>query len=257
MTEGKLIKASIITVCYNSSKTILENIKSVNDQTHKNIEHIFIDGKSDDDTLEIIKRNSERDLKLISEKDGGIYDAMNKGVKAASGNFICFLNSDDVYTNEHVIAAVAQSFSTKNVDLVFGNIKYFNQRNNFVRSFSSPNNFNDVLIGHQIPHPAFFIKTNVVRELEGPFDTSYKISSDFKQQIFLAYNYDLKFVKLNKTLVNMRTGGASNKSIINRLVGWRELLESYKEITGQNGIIFLLKKIIRNFSGLTQFRLKI
>ena len=244
MTEGKLIRASIITVCFNSSNTILNNIRSVNNQSHKNIEHIFIDGESDDDTLEIIKRNSARDLKLISEKDEGIYDAMNKGVQVANGDFICFLNSDDVYTNEHVIAAVAESFSKKNVDLVFGNIEYFDQKNNFIRTFSSPNNFNDVLKGQQIPHPAFFINTKVLSEIEGPFDTSYKISSDFKQQIFLAYNYHLKFFKLNKTLVNMRIGGVSNKSFINRLIGWREVLESYKEITGQNGIIFLLKKII-------------
>lgn len=254
MTEGKLIKASIITVCYNSSKTILENIRSVNDQSHKNIEHIFIDGDSDDDTLEIIKKNSVRDLKLISEKDKGIYDAMNKGVKVANGDFICFLNSDDVYTNEFVIAEVAQSFSKKNVDLVFGNIKYVDKRNNFIRSFNSPNKFNDVLKGHQIPHPAFFLKTNIAKKLEGPFDVSYKISSDFKQQIFLAYNYDLKFFKLNKTLVNMRTGGASNKSFFNRFIGWREVLDSYKELTGQNGIFLLLKKIIINFSGLMKSR---
>ena len=250
MTEGKLIRASIITVCYNSSYTILENIRSVNNQSHKNIEHIFIDGESDDNTLEIIKSNSTRDLKLISEKDRGIYDAMNKGVQIANGDFICFLNSDDVYTNEHVIADVAQSFSKKNVDLVFGNIKYFDKRNNYKRSFNSPNKFSDVLKGHQIPHPAFFIKTIVAKKLEGPFDASYKISSDFKQQIILAYNYDLKFFKLNKTLVSMKTGGASNKSFFNRLIGWIEVLKSYKEITGKSGVIFLIKKIIINSIGL-------
>lgn len=254
MTEGNLIRASIITVCYNSSNTILENIRSVNNQSHKNIEHIFIDGVSDDNTLEIIKSNSTRDLKLISEKDRGIYDAMNKGVQIANGDFICFLNSDDVYTYEFVIEDVAQSFSKKDVDVVFGNIKYFDKRNNYVRSFNAPNKFNDVLKGYQIPHPAFFIKTSIAKKLEGPFDPSYKISSDFKQQIFLAYNYDLKFFKLNKTLVNMRTGGASNKSFINRLVGWREVLDSYKELTGQNGIVILLRKLIINFSGLIKSR---
>ena len=249
-----MLKASIITVCFNSSKTILDCIESVNMQSHSNLEHIFIDSNSTDQTVNFIKRHSTRKFRIVSEEDEGLYDAMNKGVRLASGNFICFLNSDDVYTYEFVIEDVAQSFSKKDVDVVFGNIKYFDKRNNYVRSFNAPNKFNDVLKGYQIPHPAFFIKTSIAKRLEGPFDASYKISSDFKQQIFLAYNYDLKFFKLNKTLVNMRTGGASNKSFINRLVGWREVLDSYKELTGQNGIVILLRKLIINFSGLIKSR---
>lgn len=254
MIDCKLMKASIITVCHNSSKQIFRNIVSVNNQTYENIEHIFIDGASNDNTLDIIKKNSTRDLVYISEKDEGIYDAMNKGVNIARGDFICFLNSDDVYSNKFVILEVAEHFIKKNVDLIYGNIKYFDQRNNYIRSFNSPNKFNDVLRGHQIPHPALFIKTAIAKELEDPFDSSYKISSDFKQQIFLAYNYDLKFFRINKTLVNMRAGGASNKSLINRISGWKEVLESYKEITGKNGIVFLLKKVIINFLGLIKSR---
>ena len=100
-------KVSIVTVCLNSSKFIQKNIESVNKQTYKNIEQIFVDGKSKDNTLEIIKKNASRDSKIISEKDKGIYDAMNKGVKISNGDIICFLNSDDSYTDNFSISSTS------------------------------------------------------------------------------------------------------------------------------------------------------
>lgn len=116
MTYSQNPKVSIITVCFNSSRFIQKNINSVNKQSYENIEHVFVDGQSGDNTVEIIQENSFRDSKLISEKDRGIYDAMNKGVKISNGEIICFLNSDDIYSYDYVITEVVEFFVTRNVD---------------------------------------------------------------------------------------------------------------------------------------------
>ena len=135
------MKISIITVTYNSEKTINDTIQSVLTQSYSNIEYIIIDGKSNDSTLEIIKEylplfNGR--LKYISEKDSGIYDAMNKGIKLASGDIIGIINSDDFYKSNNVIATVANAFNDNSIDVVFGNIQFVNPNNvtRIVRKYS-------------------------------------------------------------------------------------------------------------------------
>ena len=123
-----MLKASIITVCFNSSKTILDCIESVNMQSHSNLEHIFIDSNSTDQTVNFIKRHSTRKFRIVSEEDEGLYDAMNKGVRLASGNFICFLNSDDFFNYKNVIEIVSQEFERNELDIVYGNIDYVNEQ---------------------------------------------------------------------------------------------------------------------------------
>ena len=177
-------KVSIVTVCFNSSKFIQKNINSVNKQSYGNIEHIFIDGGSRDNTVEIIKKNSLKDLKLISEKDRGIYDAMNKGVNISSGEIICFLNSDDIYSNDFVISEVVSKFIKQNLDLVYGNIVYLDKRDKLIRTFRSPRKFNYVLEGHQHLIQLCLL-VQEFKKLKIPFDPKYKISSDFKQQTFV------------------------------------------------------------------------
>ena len=242
-----MIKASIITVCFNSSKTILDCINSVNMQTYKNIEHIFIDSISTDETVKIIKKNCKRDFYIISEEDRGVYDAMNKGVKIACGSFICFLNSDDFYCNKNLIEVISKQFEEKELDIIYGNIDYINANKNFIRTFYSPNKFKDVLRGFQIPHPAIFIKSSHLKNLDHPFNDEYKIASDFGQQIYLAHNFDLKTLKINKSLVSMRIGGLSS-GIINRVIGWLEISKIFNQITGKKGFIFLIKKVLINFT---------
>ena len=240
-----MLKASIITVCFNSSKTISDCIRSVNIQTYKNLEHIFIDSNSKDNTLEIINKNSNREFRIISEDDKGIYYAMNKGVKIAVGDFICFLNSDDFYNYENAIEIIAKKFEENDLDIVYGNIDYVNAKKKFIRTFNSPNKFQDVLNGYQIPHPAIFIKSYYLRNLEFPFNLKFKIASDFGQQIYLAYNYNLKTAKIDKSLVQMRTGGFSSK-ISNRMIGWIETAKIYSQITKNIGFVFLIKKVSNN-----------
>lgn len=240
-----MLKASIITVCFNSSKTILDCIESVNMQSYSNLEHIFIDSNSTDQTVNFIKRNSTRKFRIISEYDEGIYDAMNKGVRFASGNFICFLNSDDFFHYKNVIEMVSKEFERNNLDIVYGNIDYVNEKKQYIRTFNSPEKFIEVLNGFQIPHPALFVKTTCLKNLDYSFNKKFKIASDFGQQIYLAHNYNLKTSKIDKSLVQMRTGGLSSK-FINRVIGWMETVRIYNQITKKNGFIFALKKVLNN-----------
>ena len=242
-----MIKVSIITVCFNSSKTILDCINSVNMQTYKNIEHVFIDSLSTDETVKIIKKNSKKDFCIVSEEDRGVYDAMNKGVKIASGSFICFLNSDDFYCNKNLIEVISKQFREKDLDIIYGNIDYVSANKKFIRTFYAPNNFYDVLSGFQIPHPAIFIKASHLKNLEYPFNNKYKIASDFGQQIYLAHNFNLKTLKISKSLVSMRIGGLSS-GIKNRVIGWLETSKIFNQITKKKGFIFLIKKILINFT---------
>ena len=120
------MRISIVTICYNSEKTILDTINSVNDQLYKNIEHVFIDGLSKDSTLEIIKKKSLRLNKLISEKDIGIYDAMNKGIKHSTGEYLLFLNSDDILFEEDTISKIVNQIKSHSLDALYGNIVFMN-----------------------------------------------------------------------------------------------------------------------------------
>ena len=240
-----MLKASIITVCLNSARTIYDCIESVNMQTYKNLEHIFIDGNSIDETKYIIKKHSKKNFFILSEDDKGVYEAMNKGVEIASGNFICFLNSDDFYCHKDVIEMISRKFDENKLDLVYGNIDYVNSKKRIIRTFKSPNKFKDVLNGFQIPHPAIFIKSSFLKSLDYPFDDKSKIASDFGQQIFLASKFNLSTLKINKSLVHMRTGGLSSK-FINRIIGWQETSKIYNKITKKKGFIFLLKKVLNN-----------
>ena len=245
--DMRSIKFSIITVCLNSSKTILSNIQCINKQTYKNLEHIFIDSNSTDNTLDIIKSSSQRDFIIKSEIDNGIYDAMNKGLKFATGDYISFLNSDDFYSSEHIIEEVNEILVKNDLDILYGNIDYINSKMECVRTFRSPSKFTDVLKGFQIPHPAIFIKTEILKNLDFPFNPNNQIASDFEQQIYLAKFYLLKTKRLDKSLVKMRLGGKSSQLIF-RLIGWRETARSYKKITDKNGFFFLIKKIFNKFN---------
>ena len=123
-----MIRFSIVTVCFNSEKTILKTIESIANQSFIDFEHIIIDGGSNDNTLEIIKSNSKYNLNLISEKDDGIYDAMNKGVDISKGQIIVFLNSDDFFASTEVLKIVNNTFLKNDSDIVYGNIQMINKK---------------------------------------------------------------------------------------------------------------------------------
>ena len=232
------MKISIITVSFNSASTILETINSVNDQSYKNIEHVFIDGLSTDNTLDIIKKKSIRNPLIISEKDNGLYDAMNKGIKLATGDVIGILNSDDFYKNEFVIQKIANEFEIRGVDMVYGNIDYINKDKKIVRFWkSSIYEINSFKTAWHPPHPSLFVK-KIVYEKYGHFDTDFKIASDFELMLRFFERHSLSSSYLNDTIVTMLLGGVSN-TFSGVLKGRDEIMRAFKKNKIRSSFFYL------------------
>ena len=202
----------------NSEQTIEQSIKSLINQSYQNIEHIIIDGCSTDNTISIIKKYNDKISKIISEKDDGIYFALNKGLELATGDIIGFLHSDDQYFSKEVLNDVVKSFKEKNVDCVIGDLVFLNlDKNKIVRYYrgsSDPQlNFN---YGIMPPHPSVFLKKSIY-DAYGSFDTRYTIAAD--------YDFLLRIIKINKVsyhyikkiFVQMNLGGLSTKSLFHKL----------------------------------------
>lgn len=209
-----MIKFSIITVVKDRAHTIENAIRSILKQDYKNFEIIVVDGKSTDGTLEILK-NYKKDLKtLISENDNGVYDAMNKGLKHANGDVVCFLNSDDYFANKDVLSSLNSAFETNNYDIVYGEIIYITNsipykiirywKSNFINKKS-------FLLGHHPPHPAFYAKKELYDKF-GNFSIKFPIIADYELMMRFFNNCNNTFY-LQKICVVMRLGGLSNKSL--------------------------------------------
>ncbi|MDF1617759.1 glycosyltransferase family 2 protein [Petrocella sp. FN5] len=240
---------SIITVCYNSEKYIESAIKSVLSQNYSNIEYIVIDGGSTDRTLDIVRKYSEHSsirIKVISEPDEGIYDAMNKGVKLAEGDIIGILNSDDFYINNKVITWVVNTFEATNADMVYGNLVFVDRQdtNRIVRVWDTFKG--EFLKGWNPPHPSTFIKKSIYKEF-GYYKKEYKISSDYDLFFRMIEIGKVNHHHLNKTLVKMRVGGASTSGWKSNYVGSKEIYMTLKEhnVRFRRWIVLsrLLKKI--------------
>ena len=214
------MKISIITVTFNSDKFLEETILSVKNQTYKNIEYIIIDGDSNDNTINIIKKYSNFINIFITEKDNGIYDAMNKGLKLATGDIIGFLNSDDMYFDNNVLSKIASNF-TSNIECLYGNIVFVNSNDTniiirkYISKYFKPKYFQ---YGFMPAHPSFYAKKELYNKV-GFFKLGYKISADFDflLRALLIHNSRYKFI--NMTFVKMRYGGVSttikNKILLN------------------------------------------
>jgi glycosyltransferase involved in cell wall biosynthesis len=209
---------SIITATYNSAATILDCLDSINKQTFPHVEHIVIDGASSDDTCSLVKKNSAKSI-LTSEKDQGIYDAMNKGLAKASGDIIGILNSDDTYLSATILQKVADLFEQTNADAVYGDLIYSNPQTGRVTRSWKAGSFskNAFLYGWMPPHPTFFVKKTVYEQLGG-FNLNLYTAADYELMLRFLYRYGIKVAYLPEVLVNMRTGGASNRSIRNRVL---------------------------------------
>ena len=241
------VKVSVITVCRNSERTIEQCVNSVKAQSHSNIEHIVIDGASNDKTITLIKNINTPNLILISEKDGGIYDAMNKGMEYASGDIIGFLNSDDWYASKDVIKNVAFLFHQKKVSAVFSNVCFVsrNNKNRITRFYRGDNfNLNMLKYGMMPPHPGIFINRNFALKV-GKFNTDYKISADFDFVCRMVKATGFTVAHLNKTTVNMTPGGASNSGIKSKVILNLEILRSCKEHKIPTSFLYLLVKYLK------------
>jgi glycosyltransferase involved in cell wall biosynthesis len=213
------MKVSVITVCYNASLTIADTINSVLLQNHPDIEYIIIDGKSSDDTLRIIREYGNRISHVVSEKDNGMYDAINKGIGMASGEMIAILNSDDFYVNESVISGVVKWMNREKVDSVYGDLDYvaFDDITRLKRHWKSGKYKDGMFLeGWMPPHPAFFVKKKCYEDY-GLFNTTLRTAADYELMLRFLHKYKVSTSYIPEVLVKMRVGGMSNISFRNRI----------------------------------------
>ena len=247
------MKVSIITATNNSEKTIEDCIKSLIGQVYMNIEFIIIDNNSTDSTLKIIERYKlkNRSIKLISESDNGLYDALNKGVSYASGDIIGFLHSDDLYFDCYSIFDVVSFLRDNKSDGVYGDLQYVNKENTdkVIRLWKSRVYHSKLLkMGWMPAHPTLFLKKHVY-EKHGGFETSYKISADYDFMLRILKDKTLEFGYLPIVITKMRVGGASNRSLKNIIQKTRE---DYK-VVSSNNIGGWFSILLKNISKIKQF----
>lgn len=248
-------KVSIITVCYNAASTIEDAILSVLNQHYDNIEYIIVDGVSRDNTLGIVGKYKNKIAKIISEPDKGIYDAMNKGLRVATGNIIGILNADDIYASDDVISRVVQRMELENADVLWGDLIYVKsgEEAKIMRIWKSsayaPSKFRR---GWMPPHPTFFVRKTVY-EKYGLFRPDFKIAADYELMLRFVEKYKVRSVYLPEVLVKMRVGGATSKSILNIKNIVRYKLEDYKawKINGL-GVSFVIV-FLKPLSKITQY----
>jgi glycosyltransferase len=218
------MKISVITVTYNSAATVAATLRSVAAQTHAGVEHIVVDGASSDDTLAIVKKYGRPDTKVWSEADRGIYDAMNKGLRMASGDFVGFLNADDTYAGPEVLADIAQAAQSGHVDVIYGDLVYVrrNRPESVLRYWRSGAFSRSKLgFGWMPPHPTFYVRKSLVDSLGG-FDPELRISADYDFMLRCLTRPGTGVAYIPKVLVRMSAGGASNRSVRALLMKSRE-----------------------------------
>lgn len=231
------MKITIITATYNSGATLRDTIKSVLGQTYLDYEHIIVDGKSKDATLDIIREyepHYQGKLRWISEPDKGIYDAMNKGIRMATGDIVGLLNSDDFYTSNDVLEHVAKALSDSNVDAIYGDIHYVNDDDltHCVRYYSSRVFSRGLMrLGFMPAHPSFYCRRTIY-EKYGLFDTSLRVAADFENLLRLIFVNRIRTKYIPEDFVTMRTGGASSSGIVSHKRILKEHMVAYK----QNGV---------------------
>lgn len=225
---------SLITVTYNSGKTLPDSFQSILSQNYKNIEYIIVDGLSSDNTLSVIKNYEPQfmgRLKWISEKDNGIYDAMNKGIQMATGDIIGVLNSDDLLMDTNVLKDIALAFDDE-TDAIYGNLYFVEQSdiNHIVRVWKgSP--YKSFTTGWHPAHPTFYVRREVY-EKYGTFDISFDVSADFELMLRLIEKYRIRTKYIDRYMVKMRIGGESTGSIKNIIKGNKNIMKAFKK----NGI---------------------
>jgi len=238
------MKVSIITVVWNNKDIIKDAIDSVLSQSYKDIEYIIIDGASTDGTVDIVKSYGDKITKFISEPDKGLYDAMNKGIKLATGDIIGILNSDDFYTDKYVIEKIVGTFESLHVDSVFADLIYVKPENltKTVRYYDSskfyPAKF---AYGYMPAHPTFFVRKEIY-EKYGVFRTDLKIASDFDILVRLLYTNKVSYSYIQKPIVKMRLGGVSTNGLKSKILLNKEVLKVCKDNKIDTNIFKILAK---------------
>lgn len=243
------MKFSIITATLNNKDTIKKTVESVINQTYADIEYIIIDGCSTDGSLDELKPYKDKISLIISEKDKGIYYALNRGIKNTSGDIIAFLHADDFYPNSNIIEQVADIFKSEKCDSVYGDLVYLRKNGKILRNWQAGSfERNKIKDGWMPPHTTFFVKKDIY-DKHGVFNTDYHVAADYDLMLRFLWKYNISTSYLSEVLINMRVGGKSNKNLKNIL---NKSKEDYQIIKGLKvgGIKTL---VFKNLSKLSQF----
>ena len=239
-------KVSIITVCFNAEETILDTLASVASQTHPNIEHIIVDGNSSDNTIGIVKNNIIDQNVVVSEDDEGLYDAMNKGLRLATGDLIAFLNADNVYDNSEVVSLVVRNAMECKSDVVYGNAEITSpidlsktKRIWIARRFK----MFKLYFGWMPPHQTMFVSKPAFEQVN-EFDTQFKIAADYDFILRLLQVPGIRSSYIPSTLVRARGGGVSNKNLKFIFISNLEVVKSWKKNKGWRPYYLILLKPI-------------
>lgn len=235
----KHMKISIITVCYNSGKTIEDTFKSVQSQSYKNIEYIVIDGGSKDNTLDLINQYKDIIDYTVSEKDKGLYDAINKGIEKSTGDYVGIINSDDIFFSKDTIKSVVEYLSENNgIDAIIGDIVQ-HKNNKIIRKYSSKKwNPEKLKIGFMPPHPSIFIKRELFNKF-GYYSLGYKIGADYELIIRYFLKYKISYKYSGITTTSMSIGGASSSGIKSYNIITKEVNKAFS----QNKIMYSPNKV--------------
>lgn len=238
------MKISVITATYNSGKTVRDTIESVLRQTYKDIEYIIIDGKSRDNTMEIVRSYEPQfggRMQYISERDKGIYDAMNKGIAMATGDVVGILNSDDFYTSSDILEQVVKVMTDTEIDAVYGDVHYVDEKNldKCVRYYSSRLFHRSWMrFGFMPAHPSFYCRRKVYEQF-GAFDLSYKVAADFENLLRLIFVHRIRTRYISKDFVTMRTGGASSSGLRSHRLIMHDHLRALRKNGVYSNLLFL------------------
>ena len=239
------MKISIVTATWNSAATVADTLASINAQTHPDIEHIVVDGASTDATLKIVADQGERVSRVVSEPDAGLYDAMNKGLKLATGDIVGLLNSDDFLASEDVLAQIASAFEDLRIDAVYGDLCYVRQHEptRIVRYWrSGPFHPGAFARAWSPPHPTLYVRRSFY-EAHGTFDTSYALAADIDLMMRFFEIAEMRSIHIPRVFVMMRLGGATNKSISNIIKQNREIWRSMRSNGLRGSLVrFVLSK---------------
>ena len=245
------LRISVVTAVRNRAATIAATMASVHAQTWDDVEHIVIDGASTDGTLECLDRCRAKIAHLVSEPDGGLYEALNKGIARASGDVIGFLHSDDEYASTFVLEKIASGFADPEVDAIYGDLVYVSQRNppNVVRYWRAGSCTRAKLAwGWMPPHPTLYVRRELYERFGG-FDTRYRIAADYESMLRLMWKHRVRPAYVPEVLVRMKTGGLSNRSLITML---RKSLEDFTALR-QNQLGGVAALLCKNMVKLPQF----
>ena len=239
------MKISIVTATWNSAATVADTLASINAQTHPDIEHIVVDGASTDSTLKIVADHAKRVSRVVSEPDAGLYDAMNKGLKLATGDIVGLLNSDDFLASEDVLAQIASAFEDPRIDAVYGDLCYVRQHEptRIVRYWrSGPFHPGAFARAWSPPHPTLYVRRSFY-EAHGVFDTSYELAADIDLMMRFFEIAEMRSIHIPRVFVMMRLGGATNKSISNIIKQNREIWRSMRSNGLRGSLVrFVLSK---------------